>query len=233
MAYSRRNSVEDQREASQRAKQITATCEELSIQLDPIDWQHFGMRATVKVNGIEIGSLLDLGHRESNDILRAVQIKLLEQTALEVTHSQPGVKALMWTPVEVTQPQEFLSLWIITLENDERVPISESIKNGKRVYERYKLAGDDEQQLSLLFGPASKGEYQTSEMITIKERDRQFTGKIIYVIPPGKPSTSRKGISRGYHTIAGTTYTNDVAARYIVDCNDGFPHIVNQSQVVR
>ncbi|HZR44934.1 MAG TPA: hypothetical protein VFB12_32775 [Ktedonobacteraceae bacterium] len=233
MTYSQRTSIEEQKEACKKASLITAVCEQLYITLDPIDWQHYGMRAAVKVKSIEISSLQDLSQRDSDDILRRVRIKLLEHAALETIQAQPGIKALIWTPVDVVQPQEFLSLWIITLETDERIPIVESIKDGQRVYEHYQLNGDRGQHLAMLFGPACEGEYHCGDTVTIKERERQYSGEILYIIPPGKSPTSRKSVSRGYHTIAGTAYTNDVAARYIVDCNDGFPHIVHQSQVVR
>jgi hypothetical protein len=177
---------------------------------------------------------MDLCQRESNDILRHIQIKLFEHAALEKIHARPGLKAVMWSPVDVAQPQEFLSLWIITLETDERIPIVEFIANEQRVYEPYTFDSNDKRQITALFGPASEGEYQPGESITIKERERQFTGEIIYIIPPGKVVTNRKYVSRGgYHSTAGSAYTNEVAARYIVDCHDGFPHIVNQSQVVR
>ena len=39
MTYSHRNLVTEQKEACQKAHQITTICEELSITLDPIDWQ--------------------------------------------------------------------------------------------------------------------------------------------------------------------------------------------------
>ncbi len=233
MTYSRQNTVGEQQEACQRAKQITALCEELHITLDPIDWQESGLRAPVMVNNIEIASLMDLCQRESNDILRRIQIKLFEQAALKTMNARSGLKAVMWSPVDVAQPQAFLSLWIITLETDERIPITESVEDEQRVYKHYRFDGTDKHQLIALFGPASEGEYQIGESITVKERERQYSGEIIYIIPPGKVVANRKYGSRGYHTIAGTTYTNDVAARYIVDCHDGFPHIVNQSQVVR
>jgi hypothetical protein len=191
------------------------------------------MRAPVKVNTIEIASLVDLGQRESDDILRQVQIKLFAHAALETFQNRAGLKALMWSPVDVVQPQAFLSLWIITLETDERIPIIESIRNGQRVYEHYQFDGDDGQQLARLFGPVNEGQYHLGDTITIRERERQYTGEIIYIIPPGKTFTSRKSISRGYHTVAGTAYTNDVVSRYLVDCKDGFPHIVHQSQVIQ
>jgi len=233
MTYSRRNIAGEQEEACQKAKQITAICAQFHITLDLIDWQQFGMWAPVKVNNIEIASLLDLRQRESDDILRQVQIKLFAHAALETLHSRPYLKVLMWSPVDVVQPQAFLSLWVITLETDERIPIIESIRNGRRVYEHYRFDGDDEQQLAQLFGPVNEGEYHLGDTVIIKERERQYTGEIIYIIPPGKMFTSRKYGSRGYHTISGTAYTNDVVARYIVDCNDGFPHIVHQSQVIQ
>jgi len=232
MSYSRRNSADEQQEACQKAEQITAICGQFHITLDPIDWQQYGMWAPVKVNNIEIASLLDLGQRDSDDILRQVQIKLFAHAALETLHSRRGLKALMWSPVDVVQPQAFLSLWIITLETDERIPIIESIRNGQRVYEHYQFDGDDG-QLAKLFGPVSEGEYHLGDTVTIRERERQYTGEIIYIIPPGKMLTSRKYASRGYHTISGTAYTNDVVSRYIVDCKDGFPHIVHQSQVIQ
>src|ERR1700692_2595082 len=139
MTYSRRNSASEQQEACQEAKQITAVCAQFSITLDLIDWQQFGLWAPVKVNTIEIASLLDLRQRASDDILRQVQLKLFAHAALETLHAQPDLKALMWSPVVVVQPQEFLSLWTITLETYERVPVIEYIKNGERVYEPYQF----------------------------------------------------------------------------------------------
>jgi hypothetical protein len=232
MTYSHRNSANEQLEASQKARQITAICEQFQIALDPIDWQQFGMYAPVKVNNIEIASLLGLGQRESEEILRQVQIKLFAHAALETLHNRTGHKVLMWSPVDVVLPQPFLSLWIITLETDERIPIIESIRNGQRVYEHYQFNGDG-QQLANLFGPVNEGVYRLGDTITIKERERQYCGEIIYIIPAGKMFTSRKYASRGYHTVSGAAYTNEVVSRYIVDCNDGFPHIVHHSQIIQ
>ena len=233
MTYSRRNIADEQQEACQKASQITEICEQFHITLDPIDWQQFGMLAPVKVNNISIASLLDLGHRDSDDILRQVQITLFAHAALETLHSRTGLKVLMWSPVDVVQPQEFLSLWIVKLETDERIPIIEFIRNGRRVYEHYRFDGDDGEQLATLFGPINEGEYHLGDTVTIKERERQYSGEIIYIIPSGKIFPSRKSASRRYQTTSGTVYTNDVVARYIVDCNDGFPHIVHQSQVIQ
>jgi hypothetical protein len=232
MTYSRRNIADEQQEASRKAEQITAICRQFQITLDPIDWHQFGMGAPVKVNGIAIASLLDFGLCESDDILRQVQIALFAHAALETLHARPGLKVLMWSPVDVVQPQAFLSLWIIILETDERIPIIESLSNGQRVYEHYRFDGDDKQQLARLFGPASEGERQLGDTVTVKERERLYTGEIMYIIPSGKVSPSRKYGLRGYHTMSGTASTNDVAVRYLVDCNDGFPHIVHQSQVI-
>jgi hypothetical protein len=235
MTYTRRNRVEEQQEAYQEAKQITATYEQLNIALDPIDWQQFGMLAPVNVNNIEIASLQDLSQRSSDDLLRQAQIRMLEHAALRAANAQPGLKALMWTPLEVVQPQDFLRFWIITLETDERIPLVESVKNGQRVYETYTFDETDREQLAQLFGPESEGEYKLHETVTIKERDRQYTGEIIYIIPPGKalPNRTTSPRGRGYHAIAGKTYTDNVASRYVIDCKDGFPHLVNQSQISR
>lgn len=232
MTYSRRNRADEQQEACQKARQITAICGQFHITLDPIDWQQFGMWAPVKVNNIEIASLLDLGQRESDDILRQVQIKLFARAALETLHSRLCHKALMWTPVDVVQPQAFLSLWIITLETNERISIVEFLRNGERVYAPFQFDGANEQQLAALFGPANDGEYRLGEVITIKEREHQYTGEIIYILPPNKMIPNRKYAPRRYHTVSGRVYTNDVASRYIVDCSDGFPHIAYQSQII-
>jgi hypothetical protein len=234
MTYTRRNSTDEQQEAYLKARQLTEICEQLHITLDPIDWQQFGLWAPVKVNSIEIASLLELGKRDSDDILRQVQIKLFANAALETLHSRPGVKVLMWSPVDVVQPQEFMSLWIITLETDERIPIVESIENGQRVYEYYPFDANDKQQLASLFGPLNEGEHHLGDIVTIKERDREYIGEIIYIIPPGQMFTNRKYTSRGYRTTSETVNTNNVVvSRYIVDCNDGFPHIVYQLQVIQ
>jgi hypothetical protein len=233
MVYSRHNRVEEQQEACQKAQHIAAVCEKFHITVDPVSWSEYGMQALVNVNNIEIGSLTELSQREGDDLLRQVQIKLFEAAALEAVHARPSMKAVMWSPVDILQPQKFLNLWIITLETEERIPIIELIKQGKRVYEHFMLDRDDKNQLTSLFGPISEGAaYHLGESITIKERDRQYTGEVLHILPPSKAFPGRKNASRGYHTVAGTTYTNDVAARYLVDCNDGFPHIVHQSQVV-
>ncbi len=61
----------------------------------------------------------------------------LPSASIKTIHARPGIKALIWSSVDVVQPQEFLSLWIITFETDERIPIAESIKDEQRVYEHY------------------------------------------------------------------------------------------------
>ena len=232
MTYSHRNIVTEQKEACQKAKQITTMCEALSITLDPIDWEHAGMYASVTVNGVPISNLLDLGQQDSDSLLRRVRMKLLEQAACKVARIRPGLRALMWSPVAVVQPQAFLSLWILTMETNERIAIAEYIKNGQRVYEHYEYNAEDGQQLTQLFGPLQTGEYSLGDRVTIEEHEQKCTGEIIYILPPGKVSTTRIHPSRGRHTILGKTYTNDTSSRYVVACNDGFPHIINQSQVV-
>jgi hypothetical protein len=230
MSYSRINRAEEQQEACQKAKHITEVCKQLHITLDPIDWQKCGMWAPVKVDQIEIAYLLHFGQSGTDDILRRIRIKLLEHAALATTHARPGLKALMWSPVDVVQPQPFLSFWVITLETEERVPIIESLRDGQRVYEPYWFDRNDADQLARLFGPASQGEYHVGERITMKEHDHQYVGEIVYIIPPGKALPGRRPPLRGFQTPAKTT--NEITAKYIVDCNDGFPHIVHQSQVI-
>jgi len=232
MTYSRRNRVEEQQEAAHKAYNLVAACEQLHFTLDPVNWQEWGLQAPVKVQGVEISFLFDLAQREGDDLLRLIQIKLLEHAALQVAHAQDGLKASMWSPVTVVQPQDFLSLWIITLETDERVPIMENISNGQRVYQVYPFDATNRYQLAALFGKFYEGVYHLGDLVTIKEHARLYTGEVIYSIPPDKEATSRRPMSKGYHTVAGTAYTNDMAAKYIVNCHDGFPHIVSQSQIV-
>ena len=231
MTYTRRNIADEQQDACQRAMRITDICTQFQITLDPIDWQQFGTWTPVKVNGVAIASLLELGRLNSDDILRHVQITLFAHAALETLHSPADHKVLSWIPVDVVQPQTFLSLWIIILDTDERIPIIETISNGQRVYNPYQFDVSDEQQLAGLFGPLNEGQYHLGTTVTIKERERLYTGEIIYIIPAGKMSPNRKYGVRGSYITSGTASTNDVIARYIVDCHDGFPHIVHQSQV--
>jgi hypothetical protein len=233
MAYSRRNIADEQQESCWKASQLTALCQSFHITLDPIDWQQFGLWAPVKVNAIEIASLQDLGQREGEDLLRQIQIKLLAHAALATLPASPGLHAVMWTPIEVVRPQAFLNLWIVTLDTDVRIPLTESISNGQRVYQHYRFDGEDEQQLAQLFGPLQEGEYHRDESVTFKERDRQYTGEILYIIPPGKIATGRRNTARGYHGTAVIASNNDSVARYLVDCHDGFPHIVYQWQVLQ
>jgi hypothetical protein len=231
MSYSRKNPAEEQQDASRKAKHVTEVCKELSIKLDPIDWQQHGLWAPVTVQGIEIAHLVSFSELDPDDILRRVRINLLGHTALAAAHARPDCKAVMWTPIDVIQPQPFLSLWVITLETDERIAVVELMKNGWRSYEPYKFDRNDTQHLAALFGPLAQGEYQIGSMVSMKERDQQYTGEIVYIIPHGKTSTNNRYSSRGFHTIAGTTYKNDAAPKYIIDCKDSFPHIVPQAQV--
>lgn len=231
MSYSRINRAEEQQGAYQKAKYITEVCKQLHITLDPIDWQACGMWAPVKVHQIEIAYLLEFAQTDADDILRRVQIKLLEHAALAASHARPGLKALMWSPVDVVQPQPFLSFWIITLESNQRIPIIEFLRDGRRVYEPYPFDCNDTDQFAKLFGPASQGEYHLGERITMKEHDHQYIGEIVYIIPPGKTPTGRRPPLRGFQTLTKTA--TEVTAKYIVDCNDGFPHIVHQSQVIQ
>lgn len=232
MIYTRRNSAEEQEEACQKAKKLTVLCAQLHITLDPIDWRNAGMRAPVMVNTIKVADLADLCRQDSASILRLLQMKLFERAALRAACAQPGMKAAMWSPVEVIQPQEFLSLWIITLESNERVTIAEYLRNGQRVYEHFAFDGGDGHALAKLLGPAHIGEYALGARVAIEEHGHQCTGEIIYVLHPSKASAQSKYASRGRHTIQGKVYTNDTSARYVVDCHDGFPHVVNQWQVI-
>jgi hypothetical protein len=229
MTYTRRNFAEQQQEACQKAKQLIEISEQLQIAFDPIDWKQLGMWAPVTVGNIEIASLRDLWQRDRESLLRQVQIKLLEQAALETLRPRRGLKAVMWSPVEVIQPQTFLSFWIITLQTDERIPVIELIENGQRVYTHFPFDRTDEQQLALLFGPANKGEYLPGQIVTIKEHERQYTGEIIYTMSPGKTIPNRRNTSKGVQAVGGTPLAT---SRYIVDCDDGFPHIVYQSQII-
>ncbi|HET8844722.1 MAG TPA: hypothetical protein VFN35_24840, partial [Ktedonobacteraceae bacterium] len=226
------NSAEAKQEAAQQVHSITMLCEQLQFALEPIDWQQWGWQAPVKVNGVEIASLLDLSQRERDDFLRLTQIKLFEHAALEAIPASSATKACMWSPVNVVQPQDFLSLWVITLETEERIPIVESIEHGQRVYDFYRFDATDQHQLIALFGALSQGAYHLGEVVTIRERAQLYTGVILHILPPDNDIPQRKPLSRGYHTIAGTAYTNENAARYLVDCSDGFPHLVKQSQIV-
>ncbi|GAC1456795.1 MAG: hypothetical protein PVS3B3_09790 [Ktedonobacteraceae bacterium] len=232
MTYTRRNSAEEQKEACQKAQHLTAICEQLHITLDPIDWQNAGMQADVMVHALKIADLLEMSRQDTASILRQLQLKLFEQAALKAVHARPGLKALMWSPVEVVQPQAFLSLWIITLETDERIAIAEYIRNEQRVYEYFAFEGDDVHALATLFGPVYTGEYECGAMVTIGEHERKYTGEVVSILPPRKVSTQSLYPSRGRHTILGKVYTNASSSRYIVNCHDGFPHVVNQWQVI-
>ncbi|GHO52954.1 hypothetical protein [Ktedonobacter robiniae] len=185
MTYTRQNSVEEQREASHQARRITTLCEEFYITLDAIDWQDLGMQAPVNVDGINIATLQVLSQRASDDILRQIQMKLFEHAALEAIHAPSSLKALIWSPIEVLQPQAFLQLWVVTMETGERVPVIESLKDGHRVYEHYKFDGSHEQFLQL-FGPLGNGKLPLGERVTIQVRENQYTGEIIHILPPAK-----------------------------------------------
>ncbi len=232
MIHTRRNIAEEQEESCQKAKQLMALCAQLHITLDPIDWQNAGMRAPVMVNMIKIADLSDLSRQDNVSILRLLQMKLFEQAALKTVCARPGMKAAMWSPVEVVQPQEFLSLWIITLESNERLTIAEYLRNGQRVYEHFAFDSDDSHALAKLFGPAYRGEYALGARVAIGEHGCQYTGEIIYILHPSKASAQSKYSSKGRHTIQGKVYINDTSARYVVDCHDGFPHVVNQWQII-
>ena len=229
MTYSRRDVTEEQQEACQKAQHITAIYRAFQITLDPIDWQHFGLFASVKVNTLEIALLGELWQRDKDDMLRQAQIKLLEHAALQALPFRPNRRAVIWSPVEVLQPQAFLQLWIITFETEERIPVIEFLSDEQRTFAPFSFDGAQGRQLALLFGPAIQGEHRPGEMITIKERGRHYTGEIMYIIAHGTMPSPRRQTTRRYHTAS----PNDEEPRYIVDCRDGFPHIAYQSQIVK
>lgn len=231
MVYLRRNSTEEQDEAERSTQYIIELCAQWRFTLEDIDWQQQGMQALVNVNGVEIAPLLDLRQCAGDDLFRLIQLKLLERAALENRSAQAEIKALIWRPVTVVQPQDFLSLWIVTLETEERVPVIERIHNEQRIYERYPFDAANTRQLIALFGDAYRGVHHVGEVVTIKEHACLYTGVIIHSLPPDKELPTRKGSSKGYHTAGGAAYTDDGSATYLVDCHDGFPHIVRQSQI--
>jgi hypothetical protein len=234
MSYSRRNLAAEQKEACQKVQQITAICEELSLSLDPVDWQNLGMRAGVTVNTIKIADLLDLSRLDSASFLRLVQIKLLAHAALATMPARQDLKVVIWYPVEVVHPQAFLSFWILTLETDERIAIAEYLRNEQRIYEPYELDVNDAHQLAQLFGPMYPGEYHLGERVISKEHERTYSGEIVYILPPGKVPAGRTYLSKSSSATVGKASTkNEVAARYLIDCHDGFPHMVNQWQISR
>ena len=232
MTYIRRNSAQEQNEAHENAQHLTALCEQFHITLDPIDWQNAGMQASVMVNTLKIADLLEMSRQDTVSVLRQLQLKLFEQAALRAVNAPPGLKAVMWSPVEVVQPQAFLSLWIITLETDERVAIAEYLRDGQRIYEHFVFDGEDGNALAKLFGPSYKGEYERGAIVTIGEHERRYTGEIVSLLPPRKTGTHSTSSSRGRHTILGKVYPNDSSSRYVVNCHDGFPHVVNQWQII-
>ena len=211
MTYALQNRDREHQEACRKAAQLTASCEQLHIPLDAIDWQQLGMRASVKVDSIEIASLLTLSRCTSADLLRHIQIKLFEHAALKAIHARPNLKALIWTPVEVVQPQAFLNLWIVTTETDERVPIIESLQRGRRVYEPYRLDGSDEQLLQL-FGPMGEGTYPLGKKVIFQVRERHYTGEIRSILSPGKNPLSRKYVSKGSPSMPGKVYVSESVA---------------------
>ena len=232
MTYTRRNSAEEQKEAYQKAQHLTALCEQLHITLDPIDWQNAGMQAPVMVQTLKIADLLEMNRQDTASVLRQLQLKLFEQAALKAVSARPGLKAVMWSPVEVMQPQAFLSLWIITLETDERVAIAEYLRDGQRIYEHFVFDEEDGNALAKLFGRVHTGEYECGALVTIGEHERKYTGEIVSLLPPRKTTTPSQSPSRGRHTILGKVYSNDSSSRYVVNCHDGFPHVVNQWQII-
>ena len=232
MTYSHRNIASEQKEAYQQVKHLTAMCETLSLTLDPVDWENEGMRASVSVNAIKISDLLDLSQQDSPSLLRRIQLKLLEHTALEAIHARPDSKVVMWSPVTVVQPQEFLSLWILTTESNERVGIAEYISDGQRVYKQYVIDVNDEQQLAQLFGSMHTGKYQRGDTVTFEEHEHKYTGEIVYILSPGKALVGRKYPPGGSYATVGKASASDVASRYLIDCHSGFPHVVNQWQIV-
>ncbi len=232
MTYIRRNSAEEQKDARQEAQHLAVLCEQFHITLDPIDWQNAGMQASVMVQTLKIADLSEMSRQDSASILRQLQLKLFEQAALKAVNARPDLKAVMWSPVEVVQPQAFLSLWIITLETDERIAIAEYLRSGQRVYEQFVFDGDDENALVKLFGPSHRGEYERGALVTIEEHERKYTGEIISLLPPRKALAHSSSPSRGRHTILGKVYPNESSSRYVVNCHDGFPHVVNQWQII-
>jgi hypothetical protein len=71
------------------------------------------------------------------------------------------------------------------------------------------------QDLDQLFGPSGHGDYSPGDTITFTENGHTLSGEIIHCAAP-------QTTVRGRH----------LPTSYSVDCEDGFPHIVTQSQIV-
>lgn len=72
-----------------------------------------------------------------------------------------------------------------------------------------------EQDLNAIFGEPGRGDYQPGDTITFIENGHEYTGEVVHCTAP-------KTTVKGHH----------LPLSYGVDCNDGFPHIVIQSQIV-
>jgi hypothetical protein len=74
--------------------------------------------------------------------------------------------------------------------------------------------GKEQQNWEYIAGPAGRGEYSAGDTITFDEFGRTLTGEIIHCAAPDQTVS-------GKHT----------PTSYYVDCGDGFPHVVYQSQI--
>jgi hypothetical protein len=74
--------------------------------------------------------------------------------------------------------------------------------------------GKEQQNWEYIAGPVGRGEYSVGNTIRFEEDGRELTGEVLHVAAPGQTVT-------GKHT----------PTSYYVDCGDGFPHVVYQSQI--
>jgi hypothetical protein len=148
---STRNFQQELGEARPKAERLEALLHTWGIEHDPIDWQHAGMLALVKSNGVHLGGLIELGEMEERTLLEQIQRDKAKEVARQALGIEHGGHLIHVT--SLIAPAACTASWMaeIWFDADESryalvgeyiIPTTDTPVGWKRDYRIYQVKAD-------------------------------------------------------------------------------------------
>jgi len=135
VSYSR-NFEQEREEAHDILRWLEPMLRELQVEYEPIDWQHSGVLATIRVNGVEVDTVAGIPCYKDS-VLNRIRGAVMTDIALKHLGLTRGNHLISQTPV-LPEPGT-AATWVIHIDSSQGVPVAEYIREGRRVWERYPL----------------------------------------------------------------------------------------------